>query len=697
MTSFHQFLRDRLETGGFSTEDALTAFLPLVRETLDAHAAGMVAPLEGLESLHVEGVRIWFEEAKRLPLRRQPSSIRRISAANEAGVEVVSETRRTSDLDEGQADLRNLAIGDGEKPITQPVYLPGYVSWEHAVEHHDPLTDIFSLGMILASLACGLDLNESDDLEAFVGARQNLFALAPDLHPVLARAITKMTEIDRHRRAQELTALLATLEHYRDQEIDFEFDLARIRGFGQQDTRSKQYVVLSKLRERLFELSKRNRLLHFRPTMQTVNLTHASVPLSLDIRNIRSDQILTWNDRLQSDLCVGKPLSLNKYLNFAEALYLPGVLDKIIAEARRDQAEFGFAQLRVVACFLHWANLKEKPIEQYDSPLVLLPVQLKKKKGIRDTYSLEVLSSEAEVNPVIRHQFKQLYGIELPETIDLSKTSLDEFYSYLAGKIESSDVSVTLAKVDRPRIQLIHEKARRKLDQYRRRARLAGRGVRSFMDLDYSYDPANYHPLGVKLFTAKVRTPSTHLREIIEEKPRPRTFVAPESNTPAAEKERTFFSLQEGGNDNPYSWTFDLCSVTLANFKYRKMSLVRDYESLLTEQPTNPAFESTFSLTPRPVDRAIPHPPPLDERYDVVPCDPTQAAAIEEAESGESYIIQGPPGTGKSQTITNLIADYVARGKRVLFVCEKRAAIDVVYARLRQCGVSDLCCLIHDS
>src|SRR5208337_2155571 len=67
------------------------------------------------------------------------------------------------------------------------------------------------------------------------------------------------------------------------------------------------------------------------------------------------------------------------------------------------------------------------------------------------------------------------------------------------------------------------------------------------------------------------------------------------------------------------------------------------------------------------------------------------------ARQGTSYIIQGPPGTGKSQTITNLIADYVARGKRVLFVCEKRAAIDVVYARLRQCGLGDLCCLIHDS
>src|SRR5262249_36600546 len=45
----------------------------------------------------------------------------------------------------------------------------------------------------------------------------------------------------------------------------------------------------------------------------------------------------------------------------------------------------------------------------------------------------------------------------------------------------------------------------------------------------------------------------------------------------------------------------------------------------------------------------------------------------------------------------NLIADYVARGKRVLFVCEKRAAIDVVFHRLRQQGLDELCCLIHDS
>ena len=162
------------------------------------------------------------------------------------------------------------------------------------------------------------------------------------------------------------------------------------------------------------------------------------------------------------------------------------------------------------------------------------------------------------------------------------------------------------------------------------------------------------------------------------------------------EKERSFFSLEEG-EANPYTWQYDLCSVTLANFKYRRMSLVRDYDTLLEQPLPNPAFEATFSLKPRPESSEVREVPPLAERFDVVQCDPTQATAVGEARAGESYIIQGPPGTGKSQTITNLIADYIARGKRVLFVCEKRAAIDVVFARLRQRGLGDLCCLIHDS
>jgi DNA polymerase III delta prime subunit len=127
------------------------------------------------------------------------------------------------------------------------------------------------------------------------------------------------------------------------------------------------------------------------------------------------------------------------------------------------------------------------------------------------------------------------------------------------------------------------------------------------------------------------------------------------------------------------------------------MTLVRDYARLIETDMASTAFDSAFSLSPKPAEDAPPPPLKLSDQSLVIPCDAAQASAIARARTGASYIIQGPPGTGKSQTITNLIADYVARGKRVLFVCEKRAAIDVVFHRLRQQGLDELCCLIHDS
>src|SRR5215213_7839980 len=64
------------------------------------------------------------------------------------------------------------------------------------------------------------------------------------------------------------------------------------------------------------------------------------------------------------------------------------------------------------------------------------------------------------------------------------------------------------------------------------------------------------------------------------------------------------------------------------------------------------------------------------------PADASQLRAIAEATAGRTFVLEGPPGTGKSQTITNLLSHAVAAGKKVLFVAEKRAALDVVARRL---------------
>src|SRR5690606_15612235 len=85
-----------------------------------------------------------------------------------------------------------------------------------------------------------------------------------------------------------------------------------------------------------------------------------------------------------------------------------------------------------------------------------------------------------------------------------------------------------------------------------------------------------------------------------------------------------------------------------------------------------------------------------DQRH-VVDADSSQSLAIEAVRRGENLVIQGPPGTGKSQTITNVIAAAVADGKKVLFVSEKMAALEVVYRRLNAIGLGPACIELHSN
>ncbi|WP_339731206.1 DUF4011 domain-containing protein [uncultured Gimesia sp.] len=113
----------------------------------------------------------------------------------------------------------------------------------------------------------------------------------------------------------------------------------------------------------------------------------------------------------------------------------------------------------------------------------------------------------------------------------------------------------------------------------------------------------------------------------------------------------------------------------------------------LIRDPDKP-FESNTTT-------AIPAAQDIDRNY--VPAqlihplaaDSSQLAAIMAAAEGHDFVLIGPPGTGKSQTISNMIAQCLANGKTVLFVAEKTAALDVVYRRLCQNGLGDVCLELH--
>ncbi|MGG0240768.1 DUF4011 domain-containing protein [Bacillus rhizoplanae] len=82
--------------------------------------------------------------------------------------------------------------------------------------------------------------------------------------------------------------------------------------------------------------------------------------------------------------------------------------------------------------------------------------------------------------------------------------------------------------------------------------------------------------------------------------------------------------------------------------------------------------------------------------YQILDADSSQQEAILAAKNSVSFVMQGPPGTGKSQTIANIISEFLAEGKKVLFVSEKKAALEVVKKRLDDKGLGEYCLDLHN-
>ncbi|MBV8686074.1 MAG: WGR domain-containing protein [Alphaproteobacteria bacterium] len=669
----------------FPTEDLVHAMVPLFREVAALHRRGLVADIGPDTVVQQADGRFALVDGAGRPPALDDAAIRRVQPNASSALKIVGEYRVTNE-EGAQTRVDDLRAGQEEdEAITKPVYLPGLRSWEIALGHHDEITDVFQAGMVLATLACGLDLSDADAVERFSLHRSNLFALAPRLHPVVATLILEATALNRHERATDLEDLAKRLENYRDQPAGLAVERALSGAAG---TSGRRTAVLAHLRDRLFDLSRRNRLLHFRSTQSSVNLTEGSMPIVMRLESVRGDQLCTWKGDFAADVLGGKALPLNRWLRFEDQPHLPSAFDRIIQETRRDRAEYGFSNLRLVIAFLHWHNLKEAPDERIVSPLLWLPAELSKAKGVADRYMLRCPENLAEFNPALRHQLRSLYDIALPETVDLGEVSLSQIHDDLLRQIHASEPGVRLELQDKPQIRLILQRAVQRVNRFQRRKPGARQSVSAKTDFSYARD--DYRPLGAALFEKFVRPSPLPQRMAAGGPPPPRSALM------VAESQAMTYSsgVDEG---HRFAWQVDLTAVTLANLNYKKMSLVRDYAELIERDRAQPAFDQIFSIEPRPFVQQAPPPVALAEQWNVVAADATQDAAVAPARTGRSFIIQGPPGTGKSQTITNLIADYAARGRRVLFVCEKRAALDVVFHRLGQAGLDQLACVIHDS
>ncbi|WP_373524405.1 AAA domain-containing protein [Aquiflexum sp.] len=134
--------------------------------------------------------------------------------------------------------------------------------------------------------------------------------------------------------------------------------------------------------------------------------------------------------------------------------------------------------------------------------------------------------------------------------------------------------------------------------------------------------------------------------------------------------------------------------AVLGQFSQKTSFLIQDYEQLMFQHDL-PDLESLFHQWFAPKELQ-PNPIREDQLYTVFPVDSSQEEVIKAVREGRSCVIEGPPGTGKSQLISNLVIDYIARGKKVLVVSQKRAALDVVFNRMANEGFGAFLALVHD-
>ncbi len=145
--------------------------------------------------------------------------------------------------------------------------------------------------------------------------------------------------------------------------------------------------------------------------------------------------------------------------------------------------------------------------------------------------------------------------------------------------------------------------------------------------------------------------------------------------------------------------------VWLGCFSFQKILMYNDLKNRTDELIKNPIVDHILNHPTEDFDDGVEmvNAAEIDESvksgeiYCPLSADSSQISAVLSAERGKSFILFGPPGTGKYQTITNIIAHCLATKKKVLFVSEKKAALEVVYRRLQEVGLEPFCLELHSN
>lgn len=464
---------------------------------------------------------------------------------------------------------------------------------------------------------------------------------------------------------------------------------------------------LLRYRNLLANFSRRNKELYFRPSKS------GSLSLSVDLppkfcdkaQNAQKSEELeeSLDDFKNKNSFAFSPFSISssQAKNFLESnhldlsqhfnlfnrpnLELEARIEKIKSADIKYQKEYGISGAWFLGPFLLWRETSAySPDELLISPIFKLPVDIVRKDKTR--WYLELEEADLHFNPSLQLALNKQIGVALPTYTEA--TNIESATYEVAGLLAKDSRIVTILGSDG------------NLERYSEGMRIENLTVGKQISEKIK---AAINSISEKLVRYRgERGPSLPqlLSKMKIERDEDGNIIG-----------RRFASLDKDLSEDDRSYyeatTFDHFIIVdtfyIDHINATRMPLFRDYEQAFEMLADHLIINELLGQGPAPSgSEKAKLPRELDKYYErenffVIPTDSSQHGAIKLANSSQTIVIQGPPGTGKSQTITNLIADKIANGKKVLFVAEKRAALDVVYSRLKLADIDKQAVLIHNS
>lgn len=410
--------------------------------------------------------------------------------------------------------------------------------------------------------------------------------------------------------------------------------------------------AINKYREKLFSFTRRNKEMHYKPSSANISLSNYDIQkalieagLTLEPEKIPSFTPITLTDGKYDKLISEGSLILADHYQMKsipnEKLYK--VIEKIRTTDNKYQREFGISGAWLLGPFLLWRQPKSTSLrDMMVTPIFKLPIDIHKPKGKGKSHTLVIEDQDIQLNPTLIAAFKEILNIDLTciDTNNSAETIIHNLQCHLKDH---------------------------------------GKNVEIFSGPQYTKLPAE---------PAKTKTVTDEFGE--------KSKVDIDFEKELTPTDRAVYQ-----HCSTTEWII-LDNFYVDSINASKLALLEDYDKILSAFSNHPILMELFSGAPATKGHSRPSPTELDayterENYFVVDIDSTQHRAIDSIRKSNAIVIQGPPGTGKSQTITNLIADLIAKGEKVLFVSEKRAALDVVYNRLSKAKLENQAVLLHSS